>query len=241
MIDKNSATPIYIQISDKLRQRIDNGEFKVGDLIPSENVLSQKYEVSRMTTRQAINNLVDEGYLYRKRGKGTYVADFKMEYNAYKLKGFTEEMLQFNKRPVNKIVTFEIRGIEEKIANKLQISKSDKVYFIERIRCIEEKPVVFERTYMPVKMFPELKEEIFKGSKYKYIESQKKQRIKESLQEIVPEIVEEPIRTFLSMRENEPILKVKSTTTFENGDVFEYTETYFKTRCYKFIQKASRF
>ena len=94
---------------------------------------------------------------------------------------------------------------------------------------------------MPVELFPDLSIKDLRGSKYKYVEETLKERIKESMQEIVPEIVQEPIRTLLHMEENTPILKVKSTTILESGLTFEYSETYFKTERYKFIQKASRF
>ena len=80
-IDKYSPFPIYYQIQEWVKQLIEDGEWKPGDKIPSENELCDKFEVSRMTIRQAINNLVEQGYLYRKRGIGTFVQLPKVEQN----------------------------------------------------------------------------------------------------------------------------------------------------------------
>lgn len=241
MLDKNSTKPIYSQISDSLKNKIESGEFEVGSSIPSETSLTEQYKVSRMTIRQAITTLVEEGYLYKKRGIGTFVADYKLRHDAYKLKGFTEEILELNKKPNNKVIKFEVKISNAKIAEKLEINAGESVYLVERLRCVDEECVIFERSYMPVKLFPNLTDDNLKGSKYKYVEAVRKERIKESIQEIVPEIVEEPIKTLLEMKENTPILKVKSQTILESGIIFEYTETYFKANRYKFIQKASRF
>ncbi|MCY6369256.1 GntR family transcriptional regulator [Clostridium ganghwense] len=241
MLDKNSTKPIYSQISDSLKRKIEKGEFEIGKTIPSEGSLAEKYKVSRMTIRQAINTLVEEGYLYKKRGIGTFVADFKLRHDAYKLKGFTEEILELNKKPNNKVIKFEVIDAQDVIIEKLESNPGESVYLVERLRCVDDECVIFERSYLPVKLFPNLTGDDLKGSKYTYVEEVRKERIKESIQEIVPEIIEEPIKTLLDMKENTPILKVKSQTILESGIIFEYTETYFKSNRYKFIQKASRF
>ncbi|WP_258040952.1 GntR family transcriptional regulator, partial [Lysinibacillus sphaericus] len=79
MLDKNSHIPIYIQIEEILKQRIYLEEYKIGENIPSERELSVQFDVSRMTVRQSITNLVNSGLLYREKGRGTYVANPKLE------------------------------------------------------------------------------------------------------------------------------------------------------------------
>ena len=75
-IDKNHPLPIYIQLKNIIERQIDEGIFQPNQTIPSERKLSEKYEISRMTTRQAINELVKEGKLYRERGRGTLSSTF---------------------------------------------------------------------------------------------------------------------------------------------------------------------
>lgn len=70
MINKESPIPIYYQLQEHLKTKIENGELKSGDPIPSEREMAEKYEISRMTVRQAVNNLVNEGLLTRSKGPG---------------------------------------------------------------------------------------------------------------------------------------------------------------------------
>ena len=74
LLDKESPVPMYVQIEEHLKNRIKQGEFTVGMAIPSERELTEMFDVSRMTVRQSITNLVTEGLLYREKGRGTYVA-----------------------------------------------------------------------------------------------------------------------------------------------------------------------
>lgn len=75
MIDKSSPLPIYYQIEEQLKRQIENGELKPNDSLPSEREFAERFEISRMTVRQAINNLVNDGYLYRQKGRGTFVSE----------------------------------------------------------------------------------------------------------------------------------------------------------------------
>src|SRR6266446_8799083 len=77
-IYKNSPLPRYYQLKEIMRERIRSGEWKPGDLIPSERELGEKYGISRMTARQAITDLVNEGLFYREQGKGTFVSRHKI-------------------------------------------------------------------------------------------------------------------------------------------------------------------
>jgi GntR family mannosyl-D-glycerate transport/metabolism transcriptional repressor len=193
-----------------------------------------------MTIRQAINNLVAEGYLYRHTGRGTFVSETRIEHSTYKLMGFTEEMLHLSKKPENEVLEFKIKKCDEYLAKKMEIEKGAMIYEVVRLRSIEGEPVILEETYMPVEIFPDLSIQIMAGSKYEYIEKVKKLKIKESIQEIIPSIADEKISKLLKMDEGEPILKFKSASRLQDNRVFEYTELYFKTSRYKFIQKSTR-
>lgn len=92
LLEKNSHIPIYIQIEEIIKQRIYLEEYKIGETIPSERELSAQFDVSRMTVRQSITNLVNSGLLYREKGRGTYVANPKLEQPLKGLTSFTEDM-----------------------------------------------------------------------------------------------------------------------------------------------------
>lgn len=107
LLEKNSHIPIYIQIEEIIKQRIYLEEYKIGETIPSERELSAQFDVSRMTVRQSITNLVNSGLLYREKGRGTYVANPKLEQPLKGLTSFTEDMRARGMEPSSKVLRFE--------------------------------------------------------------------------------------------------------------------------------------
>src|SRR5438270_14022521 len=98
-IYRNSPLPRYYQLKEIMRERIQCGEWKPGDLIPSERELGEKYGISRMTARQAIPDLVNEGLCYREQGKGTFDSRHKITQQFSRLTGFTEDMRARGQQP----------------------------------------------------------------------------------------------------------------------------------------------
>ncbi len=98
-IDKQSPIPIYFQIMEQLKTQIKNGELKADALLPSEREYAEQFGISRMTVRQALSNLVNEGFLYRQKGRGTFVSKLKMEQPLQGLTSFTEDMRSRGMKP----------------------------------------------------------------------------------------------------------------------------------------------
>ena len=121
MLDKQSPIPMYVQIEDYLKNQILQGDFVIGVAIPSERELTDTFGVSRMTVRQSITNLVNEGLLYREKGRGTYVATPKIEQPLSGLTSFTEDMLSRGMKPSNKLISFEKMIPEIDIVHELQL------------------------------------------------------------------------------------------------------------------------
>lgn len=107
MLDKESPVPMYVQIEEYLKLRMKQGEFSVGTAIPSERELTEMFEVSRMTVRQSITNLVTEGLLYREKGRGTFVAAPKVEQPLSGLTSFTEDMLSRGMEPGTQLISLK--------------------------------------------------------------------------------------------------------------------------------------
>lgn len=182
MLDKQSPIPIYIQIEEQLKQQIQQGDFPIGTSIPSERELSERFLVSRMTVRQSITNLVNDGLLYREKGRGTFVASPKVEQPLNGLTSFTEDMESRGMVPSSKLIGFDILEPESDVAQELRLGEGDQVYFVERIRFADDKPMAIERTYLPVKQFPDLTEKSFQGSLYAVIENKQQLKISHATQ-----------------------------------------------------------
>src|SRR5690349_24938010 len=105
---RGGPLPRYYQLKEIIRERIMAGEWEPGALIPSERELCEQYGISRMTARQSITELVNEGYLYREQGKGTFVAQPKITQSLTTLTSFTEDMKARAQRPITRVLSREM-------------------------------------------------------------------------------------------------------------------------------------
>ncbi|PZF87877.1 transcriptional regulator [Listeria ivanovii] len=231
--------PKYIQLANDLKEKIDKKTYNTGDTIPTESVLSAQYSVSRITVRKAVAKLIDEGYLESVQGSGTYVKE-KIVHDLFELKSFGEEMDGKDRVFSSEILQYEIQKPSKEIAQKLQISEQDRIYYIRRSRVVNNSIFAVEDTFMPLSLFPDLTYEIMQGSKYDYIEKQKGIRIKSSQQEFTPILPNEAIAALFQIPTNKPILEIKSIGILETNIPFEVSNIYYKSSEYKFTITSQR-
>lgn len=240
MIDKSSHVPIYVQIEELLKQRIYMEEFKIGESIPSERELSEQLGVSRMTVRQSVTNLVNSGLLYREKGRGTYVANPKLEQPLNGLTSFTEDMKARGMQPSSKLIHFEKVIPSVDIARDLQLEQEELVFYVVRIRYADRKPMAIERTYIPVKVFPELDEKKIMGSLYALIEGNYRQKIGNAIQQMEAAIVTKEDSKYLQINNSSAVLIIKRTSFLANGVPFELVRSTYRADRYKFISEIQR-
>ncbi|MDG5473948.1 GntR family transcriptional regulator [Jeotgalibacillus sp. ET6] len=240
MLDKQSHLPIYVQIEERLKSQIKSGAFKSGDPVPSERELSEMYEVSRMTVRQAIMNLVSEGLLYREKGKGTFVSQEKIEQPLQGLTSFTEDMRSRGMHPDNKLIGFHKIKPDADIAAKLKLSETDDLFMVKRIRYADQKPMAIETTYIPVKLLPDLNEESVKGSFYTYIQEKLKLTISHASQSIEALLAEPEEANLLNIQEPSAVLHIERLSYLSNDIPFEVVHSTYRADRYKFRSEISR-
>lgn len=151
-----SGLPLYVQIAEALLEQIESGEFAPGDRLPTERALSERLSVNRMTVRNALHVLEMQGLIIRRQGAGTYVAEPKIEREASQLISFTREMQRRGLKPGGKVIALEQRPAEASVASQLGIAPSAMVYYLIRLRLINQEPVLLERNNIPLERFPRL-------------------------------------------------------------------------------------
>ncbi|GAA3131143.1 GntR family transcriptional regulator [Nonomuraea sp. NPDC049421] len=154
-IDPDSPVPKYFQLREILLDLIDSDEFGIGAAIPSERELCQRFGLSRMTVRQAVDHLVSEGRLHRVPGKGTFVARPKIEL-ALQLTSFTDDMRARGMIPGSRDLDRRVVRASAHLAKELGIQPGEEVHFIERLRTADGEPLSIERAHIPVKLAPDL-------------------------------------------------------------------------------------
>ena len=137
-------TAVYHQIAHSLRDAIEKKIYRIGDRLPSERELSDTYDVSRMTLRQAISLLVEEGLLERRKGSGTYVASRRVQEKMTGTTSFTDIILKEGKIPSSKLLSYTRTRANKKESEALGIMIGDPVIRMERVRYADRVPVVYE-------------------------------------------------------------------------------------------------
>ncbi|WP_449355198.1 GntR family transcriptional regulator [Virgibacillus natechei] len=161
-MDKTSKIPLYLQLMDDLIKEIDTGKLLVGEKLPSERELCVIYDLSRITVRQALQELEREGYIYKLHGKGTFVSPASYNQNLVKLYSFTEEMKKIGKTPTTQVVSFHEIALDERLTKKMNLAPLDEVFQIVRLRLANNEPLMYETSYVPKKIFPRLTEKDLK-------------------------------------------------------------------------------
>lgn len=152
----NNQIPVYLQLRELIRNKIENGEYHPGMAILSENELARICGINRMTVRNALNALVYEGMLKRVRGKGIFVLGKRIERDLETLKGFTQTMLEKSVSPSRAILVKILRPAGPKYGQLLKIDAKDDIFYIKRICYINNEPSSLEEIFIPKKILPNL-------------------------------------------------------------------------------------
>ncbi len=220
----NYLPPIYDQIKRLLLEKIESGEYPVGSKLPSERKLSEQYKVSRMTARNALTALVNEGWAHRIQGRGTYVAKPKIKRDLLRLTGFSQMLKEKGIEPSNRTLGTEVLEADKIISEKFNISIGEKVYRITRLRCGDQQNFALEYSYLPIKLFPDiLKFDFEKDSLYRTIEEEYGFRLKFAKQWVRLAKANEYEAKVLQIKPEDPILILESITYDENDIAVEMT------------------
>ncbi|CAM3762956.1 GntR family transcriptional regulator [Rouxiella silvae] len=240
-IDKNSLIPFYLQIEQQLTEKISSNEIKPGDAIPTEAALCEIYGVSRMTARKAVDYLVRQGRVARFRGRGTFVIDNSNEHKTVlpldRHFTSTEIAHELNQTIENRVLEFRKVKAEPDIAELLNLQADAQVYFMVRLRFLDNKPFVFEKSWMLYEPFPDLSREALTDSKYAYLR-EKGFTPAGSNKHISAELPSNKIRQSLDLSRDEPILHARSVAYFTDMMPFEVADIYYNQRYFSFSLKA---
>jgi GntR family transcriptional regulator len=145
----STRLPLYAQVEDVLANRISSGALPVGTQLPSEEELIREFDVSRTTIRTTIQNLVRQGLVEIRRGRGTFVASPRMIQDLTELTGFVEDMQVLGRIPTARVVGRDVVPADGLVAGKLAIALGTPVVQIRRIRLSDGVPLSFDETYLP--------------------------------------------------------------------------------------------
>lgn len=236
---EDSGVPLYIQIKDIFRKRIESGELAPGGQIPTEPELQVMFNVSRFTVRQAVEGLLLEGLVTRMRGKGTFVAFPKIEESLPNLVSFSEEMRQMGKTPSTEYQHVEIVPPSAYIREMLRLSDTDDVLRIKRVRCGDGIPLALLMSHLPVDLLVDPGED-FSGSLWELLQAKYNIRIARGDQIIEAVMSDEEQSELLRVPRRSPLLMIRRIAyTYEDKPV-EYVEGFYPADRYSYKITLSR-
>ncbi len=163
-IDRNSPIPLYYQLKEIIKDRIKEGTWQHGDLIPSEAQLETDFGLSRTTVRQALDELAAEGLLSRVQGRGTFVTSLKLQASIDSLRSFSEDLAERDLRPDAELLQFDQATLDPSLVKRLGLQETVPAIRFERLRSADSEPLALQVCYVRSDLgFPVTREQLEAG------------------------------------------------------------------------------
>ncbi len=224
-LDFDSPIPYYIQIKEKIKAQIDSGCLKYGDQLPGEPVLCDLFAVSRTVIRQALADLEHEGLIARKKGKGTFIIEPETYFEKLtgNLTGFYQHMKKRGHIALSEILKQEIIPADKNIATNLDIEIGAPVLQLDRLRYIDDEPIVLTNTYFPSHFVPGLEKiDLSRESLYGVLEREFGVVISHAYRTIGAVVADEYHAGLFKIQKGDPLIVINNIDYSSDGVLFAY-------------------
>lgn len=234
------AKALYIQIKDIYRHKILNGELKLGDRIESELEIKEKYNVSRITARQAILDLEKEGMVKRGRGKGTFVIwQPGIEEDLMHVSSFTQEMEAAGRKPGTSSVTITKEYLDAATAHEFGATTDEMMYCVRRVRTADDVKIVYMVSYYPLETHMPMDPERIRNSIYEILDYTGLGVPTHISEKIRAELPNQETIDALNISKNQPILYRSRIGYNEEHRLVELSKCYFRGDLYSYCIATS--
>ena len=233
----DSFKPLYFQLKEIIHDKIESEELKEGDMIPSENELQKIYGVSRATVRKAIELLVYDGLMDKKKGKGTFVKRRKIEEQLPVLKSFTEEMA--GRDAYKKVISVAYTKVPSGVNTRLKLPPDSLVLSLKRLMLVDGSPLGILHSFIPARFELSLDEDYTK-SLYRILEKGGI-RLKEADQTIEVRMATHEETGLLGLDVPCPTLVIRRLAYSVNHELVEYVEGVYRGDRYRYNCKLNRY
>lgn len=231
--------PLYYQLENVLREKILSGTLTPGEQLPTESELIEQYGVSRITVRQALGALADEGLIERQQGRGTFVAQRRTRKRKFEdvthLTGSLDELIELGANTPVQMLEFNRIEADKHEAELLQVRTGTPVYRLKRLRVHEGKPYSVIVNYLPEEIGSKLTEENLNSGKIlRTIENEFGYHLLEAKQQIKAELADPYIANVLGVRVGAALLSIERTVYTDEGKPVEYVHMLNRSDVYGF-------
>lgn len=234
MLIKESHIPLHMQMADVIREQIRRGELLPNERLPSERELCEHYNISRITVRQALSTLNQEGLILSTAGKGNFVAQTGFTEELQPLSSFTQDLARRGMSASSITLAQSIIPADDGLSTKLTIPRGAEVVRLHRLRLADGLPIAIQLTYLPHHLCPNLLKFDFSArSLYDVLRHEFGLVLTRSDTEIMAALVQPDEASLLKLSRPAAVLVSEQTTSLENGVVIEVTRSTFNADRYK--------
>ena len=234
-------SPLYSRVETVLAGEIADGDMKAGDQLPTEDSLIERFEVSRITVRRAIQNLVGRGLVEIRRGKGTFVASPKITQELTELRGFVEDMRGLGRKPTARVIGKEIVTADTTVASHLALTKGERVVRIRRVRLADGVPISFDETYLPLEIGNKIITNNLKVEPiFSLLERKYNVPLIEAEYKLEAVAAEAEVAAALHVKQGSPIFRIERTSYSTGNRPVDYEKLYYRGDLVRFVTRLAR-
>lgn len=234
-VDPHSPVPLYYQIYLDLRSLIQRGAIPPGGMLPPEMEICQAYSVGRQTVRQAIARLVDEQYVERFAGRGTFVREQPSHTQFFLDRSFTQQMRELGRQPRSHLLRLEAGIIDAENIPVLSRWQGQPCLTIERLRLGDDEPICHQSSIVLVSRCPGIAEVDFSSQSLYEVLSTRYQLVVTRIDHVVRAVAADGYRAdLLGVPEGTPLLFVATSAYTEDGEIIEHSAAYYRADRYEY-------
>jgi GntR family transcriptional regulator len=235
-INRNTPVPLYHQIKCALLESIKHGRWEAGHQLPNEATLAQNFGVSKITVRQALQELASMGYVRREQGRGTFISKPKLDKGPRELTSFTEEMRQHRLRASSRVISTGIVKADVRLAERLDLRVGHSVFVLKRLRLANDEPMGIQTTHLPVALVPGLTaEQVKNGSLYEVLATRYGLAPHKARETYFSVSADPATAALLDIDADAAVFAVERVTLLANGRPFEFAQSIMRGDRYSII------
>jgi GntR family transcriptional regulator len=233
-LDKDLPVPLYHQLQEVLKAEIESGAWQPGEQLPNESKLAERFGVSKITVRQALQGLAELGYIHREHGRGTFVARRKFDEGPRELTSFSEEMRRHEVTAGSRILAQRTEEADGRVANALQLPAGSRVYILKRVRLAAGEPVTVQTAHIPAEFVPGL-ELTADASLYEVLQRQYHLYAARAKETYFASAADAPAAELLQIAPGAPVFAVERVTLLPNEKPFEFVQSVVRGDRYSIV------
>jgi GntR family transcriptional regulator len=232
---------LYSRVETVLAREIMTGGLKVGDQLPTEDDLIARFEVSRITVRRAIQNLVSRGLVEIRRGKGTFVAAPNITQELAELSGFVEDMHALGRKPTARVLGKEIVTADATVASQLALTRGERVVRIRRVRLADAIPLSFDETFLPLEIGKKIITNNLKVEPiFSLLERKYDVPLTEAEYKLDAVAAETEVAAALKVKQGSPIFRIERTSYSRGSRPVDYERLHYRGDLVQFVTRLAR-